>query len=101
MLLAPNLDSENAIYYAERIRNLVANYTFSAIKTITVSIGVAELQECEDLEHWIKRVDDALYSAKKNRERSRIKCELMLYCILPPSLFMHILYINSTSIDLV
>jgi diguanylate cyclase (GGDEF)-like protein len=34
-------------------------------REVTISLGVAELQEGETGEDWLRRADDALYAAKR------------------------------------
>ncbi len=73
LIVVPGLDSQRAFDYAERLRKAVESHIFSFVGHITVSIGVAELKENEDIDNWIKRVDDALYKAKStNRNRVEI-----------------------------
>jgi len=33
---------------------------------VTISLGVAEYQQAETSDSWLKRADDALYQAKEN-----------------------------------
>jgi hypothetical protein len=42
---------------------------------VTVSIGVAELHPGEDTKDWMKRVDEALYSAKKGGRNRVVAAE--------------------------
>lgn len=60
---------------AERIRASFESVDFSEIApdipSVTVSIGVAELEEEEKVEAWVNRADKALYTAKE-QGRNRI-----------------------------
>ena len=49
---------------ASKIRALIADTPFDHVGTVTVSIGVAELQSDDDLGSWLDRADRALYEAK-------------------------------------
>jgi diguanylate cyclase (GGDEF)-like protein len=66
ILVLPETNLEGAKGLAERIRDLIANYKFDDIETLTVSFGVTHF--CKgDTEHIIfKRADEALYKAKIN-----------------------------------
>lgn len=73
VVLASHTGEQGAMLLAERIRENV-----SALQTlrgrsidVTVSVGVARLQEKESAEAFFQRADKALYSAKRNgRNRS-------------------------------
>jgi diguanylate cyclase (GGDEF)-like protein len=73
VVLASHTGEQGAMLLAERIRENV-----SALQTVrgrsidlTVSVGIARLQEKESAEAFFERADKALYSAKKNgRNRS-------------------------------
>lgn len=59
---------------AEKMRALVADGPFPEVGTVTVSIGVAELQPDDDLATWLDRADRAMYDAKtagRNAVRAR------------------------------
>lgn len=76
----PNTSAKAALTVANRLRNAFA-VTSAALETrkvhepftITVSIGVAELQQDEYFENLLRRADIALYQAKDN---GRNCCEL-------------------------
>jgi diguanylate cyclase (GGDEF)-like protein/PAS domain S-box-containing protein len=65
LLLAPYLNGNEAFELAERLRILVAQHQFEEAGSVTVSIGVTELSNKDNLDVWIKKVDCALYRAKK------------------------------------
>ncbi|MCB9779000.1 MAG: GGDEF domain-containing protein [Alphaproteobacteria bacterium] len=58
---------------AERLRRKIADhdwYRTAPELRVTASVGVAELKSDEDVDHWIRRADKAMYRAKamgKNR----------------------------------
>jgi len=63
----PGLDLESATTAAEKIRYLIEQLQIehnSTIISLTVSIGVVELQQQEPLESALNRADKALYEAK-------------------------------------
>ena len=61
----------NTLKVAEKIRKVVENYNFKGIK-VTISLGVSEIIENEQIEYAIKRADEALYEAKKSG-RNQVK----------------------------
>jgi diguanylate cyclase (GGDEF)-like protein len=76
--LLPNTCAEMALVAAERLRTAFAVESSGTANkelsfTITVSIGVAELEQEEDIEALLHRADIALYQAKG---RGRNCCEL-------------------------
>ncbi len=73
VVLASHTGEQGAMLLAERIReNVSALQTVRGRSTnVTVSVGVARLQEKESAEAFFERADKALYSAKRNgRNRS-------------------------------
>ena len=62
-VVLPETDSDTARHIAERIRAVIAGYTF-AHREVTVSIGVAQRFENETADAMIQRADVALYEAK-------------------------------------
>ena len=68
LIVVPQIGVHALMEMVERVRVRVADTTLvdekcSAIAP-SLSIGIAEMDEDESLERWIKRADDALYSAK-------------------------------------
>jgi diguanylate cyclase (GGDEF)-like protein len=69
-----NTDWKVAQTLAERLQEQVAampNPHPAMEFSVGVSVGVAQLETHEELEHWIARADQALYQAKRNG-RSRV-----------------------------
>jgi diguanylate cyclase (GGDEF)-like protein len=64
VLLLPDTDLDVALCVLERIRATIESTQFTKIKTITVSIGVHQIQTKEDLDDAIIQADVALYQAK-------------------------------------
>ena len=60
-VLLIGVKTDRASEIAERIRSLVER---AKLGDITVSIGLAEYNSDEELEHFVKLVDDAMYIAK-------------------------------------
>lgn len=76
--LLPNTTAEMALVAAERLRSTFADELPETMKgilpfPITVSIGVSEREQDEDIESLLYRADAALYQAKRS---GRNRCEL-------------------------
>jgi diguanylate cyclase (GGDEF)-like protein len=69
-IVLPEIDRENALTFAEKIRQLVHAQDFRFESTtieVTVSMGVSTVDdEMRDMESLIKRADELLYEAKTN-----------------------------------
>lgn len=61
-----NIDLETATVVLNRFRNNIAEYHFSQVGKITVSIGVTEITNDINREQVIHRSDKALYFSKEN-----------------------------------
>ena len=72
MLLLPSTTEEDAFCLAERIRRQIEEGTFEEIGKVTASFGVTEFVFNETEDEVTKRLDDALYRAKKNG-RNRVE----------------------------
>ena len=64
VILLPENDLEGAQALAEKMRERIEQHTFDGVGRITCSFGVAQLEEDEEADSFIKRADDALYEAK-------------------------------------
>ena len=64
VVLSPGTSLSAMLLLAERLREQVARATYPSVKTITISIGVAECLRNETWEAWFQRADVALYRAK-------------------------------------
>jgi len=56
---------ERASRLADQLRTLIEANELLPEQTVTVSLGVAELQSGESHESWVQRADEALYRAKR------------------------------------
>lgn len=56
---------DDAVARAEKIRRQIADTVVSGVRTVTASVGVAELTPDDDLTSWLGRADNALYEAKR------------------------------------
>lgn len=67
-LVLPQTGREEARRLAERVREAVEGLEFEAEGEpfgVTCSLGLAEMEESEGMDHLVKRADDALYRAKE------------------------------------
>ena len=74
ILMLPQTNIEQAYLVAQKLRATVEKHKFDEVKHITCSIGVAQFHKNETKETLFKRVDDALYKAKK-AGRNRVELE--------------------------
>jgi hemerythrin-like metal-binding protein len=64
VVLAVSTGYQSAAALAEHLRKQVADHRFGIVGSLTASFGVAEHTTGESVEHWLSRVDAALYTAK-------------------------------------
>ena len=72
MLICPNTDKKSAITLAQKLRSALENYPFENIGKQSASFGVTQFKKDEDIESFIYRADEALFSAKRNG-RNRVE----------------------------
>ncbi len=72
VILSPSTDLPGAKTLGEKIRKRVEEYDFGIGKTVTISIGITNKKEDDDIISLIQRVDKLLYKAK-NSGRNTIK----------------------------
>lgn len=72
VLLLPQTDMKTAMRTAEKLRIATERHEFSYIGKMTASFGATRLIEGDNESTFIKRADDALYTAKKNG-RNRVE----------------------------
>lgn len=66
ILLLPHSNLPISVKFAERLRNLISNYNFGIGIPVTASFGVTDVLLQDNLCSLLKRVDNALYNAKRN-----------------------------------
>jgi diguanylate cyclase (GGDEF)-like protein/PAS domain S-box-containing protein len=74
-IIFPDLDLENTILVAEKLRTLISQYEIEPDLFVTCSFGVSEYVEDELVEEMFQRADRALYRAKelgRNRVESMV-----------------------------
>lgn len=71
LMIIPKSNFDIAMNVAEKIRQLVASYTFPADLRLTCSIGVCSYQKNDTPHSIVSRVDRALYIAK-NHGRNKV-----------------------------
>ncbi len=65
-LLLINTEKKEAFAVAQKVNRKISEIDFEDIDQITISCGVSQLRAGDTQIRWFKRVDDALYEAKKN-----------------------------------
>ncbi len=73
VIMLAGADKDRAYRIAEEIREDIKQYTFEEGFSVTVSFGVTEVRENDDLETALKRADEALYESKRGgRDRTSV-----------------------------
>jgi diguanylate cyclase (GGDEF)-like protein len=62
--LMPETDQDGAYTAAERVRNAIEHTSMEAVRTVTVSAGVASSEDIREADVLIRNADRALYRAK-------------------------------------
>ncbi len=66
VILLENTPLENARYLAEELRVLVESSKLLPESSVTISMGVSEVDSDDNVEIWLERADAALYKAKNS-----------------------------------
>ena len=66
IIIMPETTTDGAYMAAEKVRQAVASTSYPLVGTITVSLGIAERIPFESFLSFYKRLDDALYKAKRS-----------------------------------
>ena len=66
VIIAVETTLPNALILGEKLRMLISAYNFPEVGRITSSFGVSSYRNGDSMDSLMKRVDDALYAAKKN-----------------------------------
>ncbi|WP_290654583.1 sensor domain-containing diguanylate cyclase [Idiomarina sp.] len=74
LVIAPEVELDNAAELAERLRQVMADIEFDKAGVVTASFGVAELDQADTRSDLVRRADKALYRAK-NEGRNRVYSE--------------------------
>ncbi len=74
-LLLPGVAKANAIKFAEQLRQAITVASPEGLPPVTASIGVATSYQTDDFNSLFKRVDDAMYLAKRSGRN----------CVMPTS----------------
>jgi len=72
IIIALNLDQEQAETFSEKLRQTIELYQFEVVGKVTVSIGIASFGQDDTKESLVKRADEALYRAKE-KGRNRVE----------------------------
>jgi len=73
VVITPETDVASAEVLAERIRKAIEGYRFELTSTVTISLGVTQYRKNDSEDSFIKRADDAMYTAKgKGRNRVEV-----------------------------
>ena len=75
LIILPNIELEEAVKVAEKLRKVIENHTFREVGKITCSFGVVSCKKSERVNEIIERVDTLLYKAKENG-RNRVESDL-------------------------
>jgi diguanylate cyclase (GGDEF)-like protein len=75
IIIVNNLGGIQAVGFADRLRNLIRDKSFTSNINVTASFGVAEYRYKERMKEVLKRADVALYLAKENG-RNRVEVNL-------------------------
>lgn len=67
IILLPRTDINNAYIKAEELRRVIESYADKKLPRITISLGVTEVGETDDMNSCLQRVDKALFMAKEKR----------------------------------
>lgn len=66
LVICLDTDISGATHLAQKIREFTQNYKFDIVKKVTVSLGISQLQENDNINTLLKRVDINLYKAKES-----------------------------------
>ena len=72
MLLLSATTAPKARHVADELRQAVERARLLPEGNMTVSVGVCDVTQAQDMEHWFKLADTALYEAKRNG-RNRVE----------------------------
>ena len=67
IILLPRTNINGAYIKAEELRQSIESYVNKELPQVTISAGVTQINNTDDINSCIKRVDEALYLAKEKR----------------------------------
>lgn len=67
IILLPRTNINNAYIKAEELRQSIESFVDKELPPVTISAGVVEVNDSDDINSCLKRVDKALYEAKEKR----------------------------------
>jgi diguanylate cyclase (GGDEF)-like protein len=76
LLLLPETRLGEAMVVAENLRYAIEHAPILRRDPVTVSIGASELRPEDSVKSWMKRVDQALYAAKKGGRNRVVAADL-------------------------
>jgi diguanylate cyclase (GGDEF)-like protein len=65
LIICSDSKMDEAYIVAEKIRKMVEGYIFDQVGKLTISLGVVEALDSDTEDSLLKRVDDAMYKAKR------------------------------------
>lgn len=65
IILLPQTTLQKATLVANQLKNTIEKQSFTPINNLTISLGVTQYIQNEEINSFIKRADDALYQAKQ------------------------------------
>lgn len=75
-IIAPNTSLQEGFNLSERFRKTVENNSFTKVGHLTISLGVTQFVDKDDINSLHKKADIALYRAKNNgRNRTEVEYE--------------------------
>ncbi|USD67291.1 sensor domain-containing diguanylate cyclase [Vibrio sp. SCSIO 43136] len=66
LVVLPSLDLKQAMHISEKLRKSFAEHQFTNELKLTISVGVTQVQDKDDIEQIMQRADKYLYQAKHN-----------------------------------
>jgi diguanylate cyclase (GGDEF)-like protein/PAS domain S-box-containing protein len=66
IIICPDTSIEDAFILAEKLRNIINNFSFPEVGHKTISLGISDFKDNDDAESLIKKADNALYKAKNS-----------------------------------
>lgn len=75
LVLCPNTTIEEAVVLAEALLEIMRGSPFPSVGTVTASFGVTDYHVNDQIDDFLKRVDDLVYAAK-NEERDCVRSSL-------------------------